>query len=95
MLDASAISAEVPAARIHLGSPKNEWYQRSDKPGGGNSSELALENDIGTTTAIGRHRNRSTPPPTTASRKRRTRGCRGGAMASGTSLGPAPMPAAA
>ena len=63
------------------GSPKNDSYQRNDRPGGGNASELALENDIGTTTAIGRQRNRSTAPPKTASRKRPTRGCRRGGAA--------------
>ncbi len=66
-LEASATSAELPAARSQRGSPKNEWYQRSEKPGGGNSSEDALENDIGTTTAIGRQRNSSTAPPHSAS----------------------------
>ena len=69
-LEAKAISAELPAARSQRGSPKNAWYQRSDRPGGGNSRDDALENDIGTTTAIGRQRNSRTAPANSASSQR-------------------------
>ena len=67
-LAASATINEFCAARSHLGSPKNNSYHRSERPGGGNSRDDALENDIGTTTAIGRQRNSSTAPPNSASR---------------------------
>src|SRR5690554_6910185 len=60
LLAATAISTEFISACSHRSSPKKDLYQRSEKPGGGNSSELALENDMGITTAIGRHRNTST-----------------------------------
>jgi len=67
-LEAPATRAELAAARSQRGSAKNEWYQRSERPGGGKASEEALENDIGTTTAIGRQRNSSTAPANRASR---------------------------
>ena len=67
-LATSATISEFCAARSHRGSPKKDTYQRSDQPGGGNSSDDALENDIGTTTAIGRHRNKRTAPPNRARR---------------------------
>ena len=66
------ISTEFRSAVSQRGSPRKESYQRSEKPGGGNSSELALENDIGITMSAGRHRKASTSTPLVASRTRLT-----------------------
>src|SRR5690348_17068270 len=67
VLASPASSTELVPASSQRESPKKVPYQRSDRPGGGNSSDFALENDIVTTMTTGRHRKASTRIETTPS----------------------------
>src|SRR5258705_12218427 len=60
VLASPASSTELVPASSQRESPKKVPYQRSDRPGGGNSSDFALENDITTTMITGRQRKAST-----------------------------------
>ncbi len=60
VLDSVASSSEFLPASIQIRLPSRFSYQRNEKPGGGNSSDLASENDIGATISTGRHRKIST-----------------------------------
>src|SRR5882724_13014228 len=67
VLASPASSTELVPASSQRSSPKNAPYQRSDRPGGGNSSDFALEKDIVTTMMTGRQRKASTRIATTPS----------------------------
>src|SRR5262249_12831859 len=60
-------------ASIQRGSPKKAWYQRKEKPGGGNVRARAGEKDIGITIRIGTVRKTRPAIPTDA-RARRVQG---------------------
>src|SRR5512145_2603888 len=66
LADAASASELIPAS-TQRSSLKKLSYQRSDRLGGGNCSDWALENDIGTTIRIGRHRKERTAIERTAS----------------------------
>src|SRR5712692_8323816 len=60
VLASPASSTELVPASSQTSSLKKAAYQRSDRPGGGNSSDFALEKDIATTMMTGRQRKAST-----------------------------------
>src|ERR1044072_4024296 len=74
VLASPASSTELVPASSQRESPKKVPYQRSDRPGGGNSSDFALENDIVTTMTTGRQRKASTRIETTLSHAAGPRG---------------------
>src|SRR5262249_44640409 len=67
VLASPASSTELVPASSQRESPKKVPYQRKLRPGGGNSSDFALENDIATTMITGRQRKASTRIETTPS----------------------------
>src|SRR5690606_979895 len=72
VLESRASTREVFIACSQRGSPKTSAYHRREKLSGGKRSELALENDIGTTITTGRTRKTSTPMALAASAARLT-----------------------
>src|SRR5688500_3549771 len=80
LADAASISELIPAS-TQRSSLKKLSYHRSDRLGGGNWRDCALENDIGTTIRIGRQRKERMAIERTASQARREPGLLRGAAA--------------